>query len=633
MQSTTALLSVFLVAFLLLGTAPLAAQNSTKKIRPAASAQAAGVGQSVQWRHDVDEARQEASKAKLPLFWYVPTIRGSFMDRKPELDLYLMGGMFSWPWMIDFLNTQTIPVKAPADEALGKRYGLEPIAFIEPGILILPPKNSQKRYLLKLDRLDTFHPAWMRQRIAEALERPELADDSPYPVMLVNGKTWFTQMPLAEEAAVTAALQELATKEGKDAVAEALWLLGAGCWDHQRERQAEQWWSQLRDEHGAHPLAAKAALELEDQGPYVHGFESYAPLPEALLTMGPAGSQMAKNAQTEAEGRARAVAFLLRMQRTDGSWRDSIYDFGGTDSMPNVHLAVTALAARSLRLQMHGLDATQEAAVAKALTRAEAYMKNDSHRNPVDKDELVWAELYRLRYWLTRLPKEATAARGPSTAAGDNEEAAKRVQDLLRMQESDGSWAHEYPNPFVTAVVLIALQHADRAGLGSRELEVAAHKGLEALELSRSREGAYSYGQGRGKVNTPLVASVGRSPVGELARWLWEEDKEDSVSSTLEAAFQNQSELFQARKYDDHTNMHAYGGFFFWFALEGRAEAIAALQDQDMRERLAERLRQEILALPECDGAFLDSHELGRSYGTAMALISLAHLNQAQASR
>ena len=33
--------------------------------------------------------------------------------------------------------------------------------------------------------------------------------------------------------------------------------------------------------------------------------------------------------------------------------------------------------------------------------------------------------------------------------------------------------------------------------------------------------------------------------------------------------------------------------------------------------------RARILALPEIDGAFIDSHEIGKAYGTAMALIVL----------
>ena len=34
---------------------------------------------------------------------------------------------------------------------------------------------------------------------------------------------------------------------------------------------------------------------------------------------------------------------------------------------------------------------------------------------------------------------------------------------------------------------------------------------------------------------------------------------------------------------------------------------------------------QLLRAIPELDGSFLDSHEIGRSYGTAMALLTIAN--------
>jgi len=36
-----------------------------------------------------------------------------------------------------------------------------------------------------------------------------------------------------------------------------------------------------------------------------------------------------------------------------------------------------------------------------------------------------------------------------------------------------------------------------------------------------------------------------------------------------------------------------------------------------------------VLAIPEIDGCFVDSHEIGRSYGTAMALMCLSGCEKA----
>ncbi|MEZ6095879.1 MAG: hypothetical protein R3C03_16885 [Pirellulaceae bacterium] len=43
---------------------------------------------------------------------------------------------------------------------------------------------------------------------------------------------------------------------------------------------------------------------------------------------------------------------------------------------------------------------------------------------------------------------------------------------------------------------------------------------------------------------------------------------------------------------------------------------------------MSNRQREIILQIPEIDGCFVDSHELGRCYGTAMALLSLSLLSE-----
>ena len=91
-------------------------------------------------------------------------------------------------------------------------------------------------------------------------------------------------------------------------------------------------------------------------------------------------------------------------------------------------------------------------------------------------------------------------------------------------------------------------------------------------------------------------------------------------------AFEHPELLASVRKSHDDANRYGYGGFFFWFDKLSRSEALMALEDQPKRATLRDRQRQLILDLPEFDGAFVDSHELGRGYGTAMALLCLAAL-------
>ena len=39
-------------------------------------------------------------------------------------------------------------------------------------------------------------------------------------------------------------------------------------------------------------------------------------------------------------------------------------------------------------------------------------------------------------------------------------------------------------------------------------------------------------------------------------------------------------------------------------------------------------MRAVLQRIPEMDGSFVDSHEIGRSYGTAMALLTLANVRE-----
>jgi hypothetical protein len=51
------------------------------------------------------------------------------------------------------------------------------------------------------------------------------------------------------------------------------------------------------------------------------------------------------------------------------------------------------------------------------------------------------------------------------------------------------------------------------------------------------------------------------------------------------------------------------------------------MPDGEARQAARLRQRDQLLSLAEFDGAFMDSHEIGRSYGTGMALWCLAILS------
>ena len=180
----------------------------------------------------------------------------------------------------------------------------------------------------------------------------------------------------------------------------------------------------------------------------------------------------------------------------------------------------------------------------------------------------------------------------------------------------------------MTSDALIALSAAKRAGVIPEDLPAAIERGVKSLLICRTTEGAYSYNQPRrGKARASVEGSVGRTPRGELALMLWSPEDSIGLEKAVALSFDNEEHLLPAQKYDDHTSSYGYGGFFFYYDLLARTEAIAALPKGAARKASATQQHAQIMNLPEFDGAFMDSHEIGRCYGTGMALWCLATLN------
>ncbi|MDA1263593.1 MAG: hypothetical protein O2816_00780 [Planctomycetota bacterium] len=569
-----------------LSAAPVLAQNSSKKIRPEPSEVAARAGQSIEWRADLEAALAEAADSGKPVLWYVPTIPGSFMDRTREIDRYLLAGPFSWPRTIELVNEHFVAVRAVPNKDQVKAHGLQPMAFIEPGWLVLDGAGEE---LAREHQISTFHPARFLAPLAAAVEVENPALDG----------------------------------QPGDGPASKLWMQGARQWHAGEEDAARASWGALRDEHAAHPLAAKAAMELEGHGPFVHAFETYAALPEAALAPNPDGTQVPAGVYTPAEIRSRSVEFLLQAQRTSGGWEDSTYDFGGTDALPNVYVAISAVC--GLGLLEHAAQLEEpDARVEQALERALQYVSDDASLNLDDTDEIFWAHMYRARLYV----------RWIELRPGDKDELgphlAKMVQELLAVQQGSGAWAHEYPSAFVTGDALVALAEARALGFWSAGHEQQVGAGVQQILNCRTADGAITYylvRRGR-EARAQVQGSVGRTPRCELALHHWSPDDTIGLEKAVALSFEHEDELIPTRKYDNHTRNYAYGGFFFFWDLQARVDAIAALPEGEQRSEAVTRQRAQLFSLPEFDGVFVDSHEIGRSYGTGMALWCLGLLDE-----
>jgi len=607
-------------AALLLVTATLPAQNSTRKVRTAPSATAARAGSAVPWRKDLTTALAEAKEQGKLVFWYVPSVAGSPMDRKAEIDRYAKGGPFSWPTTIDLLTTRFVPVAEVARRDAQKKFGLARMEFVEPGYLVLDGDGNVQA---KVDQLTTFHPEWFEAPLRRLVQAPS----DGFPGNAALREAWDAYRRGDRSAASELANAVIDKKPADAVLAEARWLVGAAACRDGRRSVAVETWQRLATDLPEQPFAWKAALEAEGHGPFARGFEDYLPLPAAVLATDPQdGSRAPEKTFAEAELWQRGVAFLLAMDDGDGCLRDSTYDFGGTDGLPNVHAAVTCLAGEAL-LAASARQKRGELELAPAVVRRLDAMLDRIRKNVEaeqwlalsDRDEIVWPRAYALRFlaaWGRHRAADVESLR-PALQAG--------VGALLALQPETGVWFHEYGNPFAIATALQALRGA--ADLGVAVDQDRIDRGVRALLRNRTKEGAFSYGHTeRGEPEATFEGAAGRMPLCELAAFLFGASDQARLAAAIETGHRFHGLLAAVRKYDDHADRHHNGGFFFWFDVVGRADAIARVDDRDRRIAFAERLHDLVLALPEFDGCFVDSHELGRGYGTAMALLCLEAL-------
>lgn len=323
----------------------------------------------------------------------------------------------------------------------------------------------------------------------------------------------------------------------------------------------------------------------------------------------------------------RALSFLLRQQRSNGSWPDSRYVFGqGKVILPNVWVAATAICAAGL-LDWRDLD---PAGVDRALEKATEYLLDEGHLNR-GKYETSYADAYRLVYFSKRVrafPKEREALVAAMTDI---------VAKLIESQTKGGHWWHEYPNPFITGTVLYALAMARDAGV---QVDPAAgERGAQALIDCRRDDGTYPYQadarpakrDGKPKPGTGEIGKVysaGRMAVCEYGLKLWDKGSAEFVERGLRTFLKHHGRFDRVRKSDTHADGELAG--FFYFHSFYPATAAAHLLEAKTRDEILAELRRLLMLIPEVDGSFAEDHESGKSYSTGMALLCLKNVKEAK---
>ena len=532
---------------------------------------AAKCGSEIPWVTSLTEAQKQSKATGKPILWSVSRVEGSPMDRKLVVEKYMLSGPFMMPGVVEMVTEKFVPLRLEATPLIHKEFGLTVMDFIEPGFVFL---GGDLKVIHRVDRLSTFSEEWLLNLFRGVLKKAGREVEEKK-VEMSEGRRAIA------EGRPDPALFELKADD------ESRWFHGVALHLVNRDGAAREEWKKIKSGR----WAWKAAAELARDGPFVRGFEIYESLPpEALKDELPTTSTLPR-AKADLP---RALRFLLQHQRNNGVWDDSNYNFGGDASLPNVYVAVTALAALALRTWG---DPKQ---IETAIIRAEAYLKDETRIAETDDQEIAWAHAYRLLYFA----KTRDAAM-----------MARLIRKLGDLQKKSGVWQHEYDNPFVTATILHALEEARVAGA-----EIPAgmvQRGMAALKSTRNPKGIFSYEfPGRGGV---LEGAAGRMPFLEFTLTLSGQAKPEGVKAAIAESFKHHGLLERVRKYDDHADAFHNGGFFFWYDQYGRALAAKAVDDHGALEKQ----RQIVLSTPEFDGCWVDSHELGRVYGTAMALLTL----------
>ena len=337
---------------------------------------------------------------------------------------------------------------------------------------------------------------------------------------------------------------------------------------------------------------------------------------------------------------SRGVEWLLSNQNADGSWggpNNPAHEFW---SNPETHrswtVATTALVVMTLFEDPAPTEKMEAAA-----DRGLAYViANADLQRPSNWDiDNTWGFVYGLQVVARAIvhPRFASTER----AAELRKTGALFTESLKRYQSPNGGWGYyadpeagwrpEWATSFMTAVGVLALVDARRAGIPFDE-EVLG-KAVRAVERCRLPNGAYSYDVmaiprvRRLEDINDVKGSLGRIQVCNLA--LLEAGSklvgERELRAGLELFFQHHKFLDVARMRPIPHEAYYYNAAYFYFFGHYYAAQVLERLPKDARDRFAEPLRREVLKTIDPDGSMWDFYlnSYHRPYGTSYGVMTL----------
>jgi hypothetical protein len=599
----------------------------------------------------VDAACAEAKRRGTLVLWYVHRIReqglqGRQMYRAPVLDVYMRQVVFGDPDVAELCNHAFVPLRCVMDEGLCERFGLRPLAFVEPAVVWLDGDGKVVHFV---ERFRTFHGHWfaslcvrvlehagvklagttvdeLRQvgrwsdALAMALKQPE---KSPADWLAIARLQRLIRQP---EAASQSEQQAGPGKKAPPAPdpnreAELAYRNALAAIQQGDEIAARRRFTSVAEQFPgtiwARRARANTTMGPDDRplGAAFAGFESFAELPDSAYQGLPKDTTWQGDHMTPEAIVHAGVEFLLAQQRDNGGFTDSRYAYWpDSEITPNVWVAITAIACTALLEHCPTKSSGLQRRIERALVRGERYLldPDNLHRG---KNEDSYSDAYRLMYFARR--------------AGLTRDEARRQQCVGYMdtivtaaaarQHANGFWAHEYENAFATGAALQQLLVAKAAG--ATVPSELTDKAAGALLSARSTNGAFVYGGIAKDGPSSIKDSAGRMALCEGALLQVGRSDLDKVRFALEQFWGHMQRLETVRRNDFHSDGEL-AGFFFFHSLFHASETVRLLPQEEQQphwQRFVELLQR----IPELDGSFVDSHELGRSYGTAMALLVL----------
>ncbi len=601
------------------------------------------------WAEDLDAALEQAQKeGKLVLATVVPVAgqcwssgyraapsvwkvakppswgdeRSMAIDPGLVKERALLASIFSDPEFAHLVREHFVPVRVRLHTYHFDGVGFGPDPLIALGIsasklggpaLVFARPTGKLIHACK--RLAVLSAPMMRAMLYAVLRKGDVEQVSPFEKEAAPklALAW-TALRAGDTTGARKALASVELESNSPRFFEAVYLRGHVADAFGELDEARRHWSQAASENPDGPWGGKADLRLKERGPRWMEWETLLDFDfEPLAKTTEVGASPREISRVLSTG----IRYLLSQQRSDGGWADPMYDVylaAGPGSQYDKTVARTGLVVDAL-LTAGGQVPELKERIDAAVKRGVACVGRFSD----DPKPHIWQLTYALHLQVALLKAEV----GDQALARDR--ATRLVEALRKIQSKGGGWSYMSApriHSFNTAPVLLLLTEASALGVElPPEMAKEAAAFLEGLRVKdEPRNFAYAT-----TMPFPLRASSCRTALCELALREFDRDHEiDRLRKGIALFFEFEPDVRSTTKvYETYFSANSlHDAYHYYFGHYYVARALAQLPKK-AAGRLAKEQMKIVLSQRELDGSFVDAQMQGKSYSTAMALLTL----------